>query len=289
MADNNNEENIKGTSSGGWDQFDPVHLRQAHIKMMRRSRRWSGSFILLAGILLLAYKMGAPIPGWLFTWPVLLMAVGLLVAIKSGFHNPGGFIMILIGAVFFADRSIPGIDIHNYILPLILIIIGISFILRPHGCGTNRRQFGRWQRGRLGRRGFYGPIPDGGQENIISQNTSPEGDNAEYISVNAVFGGVKKNIQSKNFKGGDITSFMGGAEINFMQADIQHPIELEVNNVFGGTKLIIPSNWDVRNEISAVFGGVEDKRNFNNSTSGTDKRILLKGACVFGGVEVTNY
>ncbi len=289
MADNNNEENIKETSSGGWDQFDPVHLRQAHIKMMRRSRRWSGSLILLAGILLMAYKMGAPIPGWLFTWPVLLMAVGLLVAIKSGFRNPGGFIMILIGAVFFADRSIPGIDIHNYILPLILIIIGISFILRPHGCGTNRRQFVRWQRGRLGRRGFYGPIPDGGQENITSQNTSSEGDNAEYISVNAVFGGVKKNIQSKNFKGGDITSFMGGAEINFMQADIQHPIELEVNNVFGGTKLIIPSNWDVRNEISAVFGGVEDKRNFNNSTSGTDKRILLKGACVFGGVEVTNY
>ena len=82
---------------------------------------------------------------------------------------------------------------------------------------------------------------------------------------------------------------MGGAEINLMQADIQHPIELEVNNVFGGTKLIIPSNWDVRNDISAVFGGVEDKRNFNNSASGTDKRILLKGACVFGGVEVTNY
>jgi hypothetical protein len=27
---------------------------------------------------------------------------------------------------------------------------------------------------------------------------------------------------------------MGGSEINFMQADIQHPIELEVNNVFGG-------------------------------------------------------
>jgi predicted membrane protein len=132
-------------------------------------------------------------------------------------------------------------------------------------------------------------MPDRGPDNISSSNTSTEGDNAEYISVNAVFGGVKKNIQSKNFKGGDVTSFMGGAEINFMQADIQHPIELEVNNVFGGTKLIIPSNWDVRNEISAVFGGVEDKRNFNNSASGTDKRILLKGACVFGGVEVTNY
>ncbi len=291
MADNNNDEDIKGTSPGGWDPQEFTHLRQTHMKMMRRSRIWSGSLILLVGILLLAYKMGAPIPGWLFTWPVLLMALGLIVAMKSRFRNPGGFIMILIGAVFFADRSIPGIDIHNYIVPLILMVIGISFILRPNRCDRHRRQFvgGRGRR-RFDRRGFYGPTPDGDRpDNITPCNTSPEGDNAEYISVNAVFGGVKKNIQSKNFKGGEITSFMGGAEINFMQADIQHPIELEVNNVFGGTKLIIPSNWDVRNDISAMFGGVEDKRNFNNSASDTNKRILLKGACVFGGVEVTNY
>jgi hypothetical protein len=53
--------------------------------------------------------------------------------------------------------------------------------------------------------------------------------------------------------------------------------------------LIIPSNWDVKNEISAVFGGVEDKRSFNNSVPDSEKRILLKGACVFGGIEVTNY
>ena len=290
MADNNNEENIKGTSSGGWDREEPIHFRQEHIKMIRRSRILSGSLILLVGVLLLAYKMGAPIPSWLFTWPVLLMAVGLLVAMKSRFRNPGGFIMILIGAVFFVDRSIPGIDIHNYILSWILIGIGISFILRPNRCDRHRRRYsGDWRRRRFGGPGFYAPMPDDRPDNISPEKTSPGGDNAEYISVNAVFGGVKKNIQSKNFKGGDITSFMGGAEINFMQADIQHPIELEVNNVFGGTKLIIPSNWDVRNEISAVFGGVEDKRNFNNSVSGTNKRILLKGACVFGGVEVTNY
>jgi predicted membrane protein len=84
-------------------------------------------------------------------------------------------------------------------------------------------------------------------------------------------------------------SFMGGSEINFMQADIQHPVELEVNNVFGGTKLIVPSNWDVKNEISAVFGGVDDKRSFNNSIPDSNKIIRLKGSCVFGGIEVTNY
>ena len=251
---------------------------------MRSSRIWSGFFLLVAGLLLLGYKMGAPIPEWIFTWPVLLIAIGLLSGIKSRFHNPGSFIMILIGSIFLIDQSIPGIDFHNYILPVILIGVGILFILRP-------------RRGRLERKGWdrknwnYGckdsfTTLQANQQNESASNTTDQG---EYLDVQAVFGGVKRNIQSKNFKGGEIVSFMGGAEINFMQADLQHPVILEVNNVFGGTKLIIPSNWDVKNEISAVFGGVEDKRTFTNNTPDSEKKIYLKGSCVFGGIEVTNY
>ena len=252
---------------------------------MRSSRIWSGFFLLVAGLLLLGYKMGAPIPDWIFTWPVLLIAIGLLAGIKSRFHNPGSFIMILIGSIFLIDRFLPGINFHNYILPIILIGIGILFILRP-------------QRGRFGRRGWdrkrwnfdrKDPFTTDPSENQQSVSSPAISDQGEYIDVQAVFGGVKRNIQSKNFKGGEIVSFMGGAEINFMQADLQHPVVLEVNNVFGGTKLIIPSNWDVKNEISAVFGGVEDKRSFTNNTPDPEKKIYLKGSCVFGGIEVTNY
>ena len=242
---------------------------------MKSSRIWSGLFLVIAGFLLLAYKMGAPIPGWLFTWPVLLIGIGLLTGIKSRFHNPGSYIMILIGTIFLADQSIPGINFHNYIVPSILIGIGLVFILRPKGSSCERKRR-NWN-------------TDDVLKNGISTNTFSEGENAEYIDVHAVFGGLKKNIQSKNFKGGEIVSFMGGSEINFMQADIQHPIVLEVNNVFGGTKLIIPSNWDIKNEISAVFGGVEDKRSFQNSIPDPDKRIILKGSCVFGGIEINNY
>lgn len=253
--------------------------RYRHIKS---SRIGSGLLLVIAGILLLGYKMGAPIPGWLFTWPVLLIAIGLLAGVRSKFHNPGSFIMILIGSIFLIDQQIPGIEFHNYIVPIFLIGIGLLFILRPRPHRFNRR-YRRWDR--------MNSSPGTEKENIKpdESSTSAYSSNEEYIDVVAVFGGVKRNIQSKNFKGGEIVSFMGGSEINFMQADIQHPIELEINNVFGGTKLIIPSNWDIKNEISAVFGSIEDKRNFNNSAPDTNKRIILKGSCVFGGIEFTNY
>lgn len=258
----------------------------------RGSRIWSGIVLIGAGLLLLAYKMGAPIPGWIFTWPVLLIAIGILSGIRSKFRNPGSIIMILIGTVFLADQSIPGIDFHNYLIPVILIGLGLIFIFRPkHQCQRRERFMRRGDRpGRMN----FDPVANSYSNANVNPNSNPNAnasanDNGEYIDVQAIFGGIKKNIQSKNFKGGEIMSFMGGSEINFMQSDIQHPVVLEVNNVFGGTKLIIPSNWDVKNEISAVFGGVEDKRTFNNSIPDSEKRILLKGACVFGGIEVTNY
>ena len=192
----------------------------------------------------------------------------------------GSFIMILVGGMFLVDQTVPGINFHNYIIPVILMGLGLLFILKPRkfGCDKNKH----FQNAKRNRSQNFN------HDNFNSPQTTNSADE-EYIDVYAVFGGIKKNIQSKNFKGGEVVSFMGGSEINFMQADIQQPIVLEVNNVFGGTKLIIPSNWDVKNEISAVFGGVEDKRSFNNSIPDSNKKILLKGSCVFGGVEVTNY
>ena len=254
-------------------------------KGMANSRVGTGLLLLLAGGLLLAYKMGAPIPGWLFSWPVILIAVGLLVGLKSKFQNPGAFIMILIGAIFLADRSIPGVDFHNYLIPVLLMGIGLIVIFRPknHQCTKNDPGMNP------GREAWKNNIETNPEHFTAPGKTLYEADHGEYINVQAIFGGIKKGIQSKNFKGGEIISFMGGSEINFMQADIQAPVVLEVNNVFGGTKLIIPSNWDVQNNISAIFGGVEDKRVFNNSVPDSNKKILLKGSCVFGGIEVTNY
>lgn len=260
-------------------------MEQNTYKHRKSNRIGSGMFLILIGILLLAYKMGAPIPGWLFTWPVILIVIGLFIGIKSHFRNPGGYIMMVIGSIFLVDNSIPGVDLQNYIAPIILISLGVIFILKPKNSSSHFRHR-NWNR------------PDSFNEvNLPVDPTNPSSENnrsyspaeGEYINVQAVFGGIKKNVTSKNFKGGEIMSFMGGSEINFMQADILQPVVVEVNNVFGGTKLIIPSNWDLKNEISAVFGGVEDKRNFNTSLPDSSRQIILKGNCVFGGIEVANY
>jgi len=255
---------------------------------MKSSRIWSGLILVGAGVLLLAYKMGAPIPSWVFTWPVLLIAIGLLTGVKSRFHNPGALIMIVVGGVFLIDQTSPELNFHNYIVPAILIGIGLVFMLKPRTNWGNMHKHKRdWRRMQYGNESTFDK--PGPPLNYVGSKNSTQGENEEYIEINTAFGSVKKIILSKNFKGGEINSFMGGNEINFMKADIQGPVVLEVNNVFGGTKLIVPSNWDVKNEVTAVFGGIEDKRNINSGIADQGKVLILKGTCVFGGIEVTNY
>ncbi|MEP6948231.1 MAG: DUF5668 domain-containing protein [Ginsengibacter sp.] len=260
---------------------------------MRSSRVWGGLVLVAAGSLWLANKMGAPIPHWMFTWPVLVIAFGILTGIKSRFHNPGAFIMIVVGGVFLLDQTSPELNFHNYIAPVILISIGLVFILRPKHNFKDVSKKNDWRN-----MYYHNPPPVNPPTSSVNPPTLPNyadtknstrEDDAEYIEINTVFGGVKKIILSKNFKGGEINNFMGGTEINLMKADIQQPIDLEINNVFGGTKLIIPSNWDVKNEVTAVFGGIEDKRAIGNTIADPGKIIVLKGTCVFGGIEITNY
>ncbi len=251
----------------------------------KRPRLFSGLILLAAGVLLLAYKAGAPIPAWVFTWPVLLIGIGTLMGIRSRFHNPGSYIMIAIGVIFLIDQSSPDLHFHNYILPAILICVGLVYIVKPgHSFG------GRFRDRMKGRMNSTDASPVSHSSGSYFQlDKDATEDNAEYVDINAVFGGVKKIILSKNFKGGEINSFMGGTEINLLKADIQGAIVLEVNNVFGGTKLMVPSNWDVKNEVTAVFGGIEDKRNIIGAMPDAGKIMILKGTCVFGGIEVANF
>ena len=252
---------------------------------MKSSRIWSGLILVAAGALLLASKMGAPIPSWLLTWPVFLIALGLLTGVKSRFHNPGALIMIIVGGIFLIDNMNPGLHFHNYIVPVILICVGLIFMLRPK---RNWKDMSKrnWRR-------MYGdnpvPLPCTPSLDFTGAKNSTQDDNAEHVEINTAFGGVKRIILSKNFKGGEINNFMGGTEINLMKADIQQAIELEINNVFGGVKLIVPSNWNIKNEATAVFGGIEDKRTIGSEVADATKIMVLKGACVFGGIEITNY
>ena len=111
----------------------------------------------------------------------------------------------------------------------------------------------------------------------------------DCVNATAVFGGVKKSVISKNFKGGEVVSVFGGTELNLTQADIQHPVVLDTTQIFGGTTLIVPSNWSVKSEVAAILGGVSDERMVAPTGYDPNKTLIIKGTALFGGLNIKSY
>jgi predicted membrane protein len=257
-------------------------------KMRSRGRVLTGVLLFFIGILLLLKTANLVwFPQWFFTWPMIFIAVGIFTGLKHGFRGGPWIIFLLIGGLFLANQIDPTLHMNNYIWPIILIAIGISFILRPR----RRHRWQRWKEQHYESRWQQQQDAAGSDANAIASADTAGGDydRRDFIDITAVFGGVKKNVLSKNFKGGDITSFMGGSEIDLSQADISGKIVIDVTNIFGGTKLIVPSGWDVQNDITAVFGGVDDKRQVSGVTLDLNKVLVLDGTCMFGGIEIRSF
>ncbi len=257
-----------------------------HYPKRGRGHVWAGLFLLVIGGVLLARALGVIFPDWLFTWPVILIAFGLFVGLRHSFRGPAWFIFIIVGSAFLADEAFPGISLRSYILPFIIIFFGIIFILRPWRHRHRHRFHHHW-------RDRY----ENNQTTLENQPVINEPANStdtaasanDFIDITTAFGGVKKVVFSKNLKGGDIVTFMGGAEIDLRQADFTNKITIDTTNIFGGTKLIVPSSWDVHSEIVAIFGGVDDKRQLNGQSLDPNKVIRLEGTCLFGGIEIRSF
>ena len=235
---------------------------------------WTGAFLLIIGGLALAKSFRVPMPVWLFTWQMLLIGIGLFIGFRKGFRDGGWFVPIIIGGAFLVNDYFLVGDLRRHVWPLVLIVLGVFFILRP------RRK--RWP-------GWAEKKNAGVQAETIDTLNEESYTQDDFINSTCVFSGTKKVILSKNFKGGDMVNVFGGCEIDLTQADMTSPAVLEITAIFGGATLVVPSNWAIKSEAATIFGGIGDKRKFLSPTETATKTLILKGTIIFGGVEIKSY
>jgi predicted membrane protein len=230
-----------------------------------RGRAIAGLIVVIAGTILLARQMGVDMPYWIFTWPMLLIAIGLYIGFRHNFRNPGWMIPTGIGLVFLVEHLVPDVEMRQYLWPIVIIAIGLFMIFRPH---------------RRGRGDYW--------KNWENRDAQSFADSA--FETVTIFGGDKKQIISKDFRGGESVCAFGGVEINLTQADINGTATIEVVQLFGGTKIIVPPHWKVlTDELVCVFGSLEDKRQVAGSVVDGSKTLVLKGTCIFGGIDLKSF
>jgi predicted membrane protein len=223
-----------------------------------------GMIVLVLGALLLADNLGMMPWGFksiVFSWQMLLIGIGVLNLF--GRHSFTGVILIFIGGFFLLPEIFAfTFSFSKLFWPILLIMIGILIIFR-HTLGFNRYD-------------RYKDIPN-----------KPTEDNTEgFIDEVNIFGGSKQRYMSQSFKGGKITSIFGGSEIDLTQAQLAEGTNvLEMVCIFGGSAIIVPSDWHVRSEVVSILGGFADKR-INNPAMAHDRQLIIKGVAIFGGGEI---
>ncbi len=223
-----------------------------------------GILLILAGGLLLLDTFNItqlPIRHYIFSWKTLLIGIGI-VFLTTKEKVTTGYILIGLGIIFWLPSLLNySITLSQIILPAILIGIGILVITR-----------------RTGHRGHH---------KFSRQNTV---NSTDYLDDISILGGGAKIVQSKNFKGGDITAIFGGSEFNLKDAELSADgCIIDVFTMFGGSKIIVPDSWIVKSDMLSIFGGFNDKRAIIPNESQSSNVLHLKGAVIFGGIEIKSY
>lgn len=236
----------------------------------------SGLVIIIIGLAFLLDNMGLNIPHWVFSFWTFLIALGVFLGVRRNFKGVGWLILILFGVYQTVDDMGFDFDVSKYALGFGLVIIGGFLILKPRDKKSFRDNL---------KNEFGGGVGENAEFKAADKNSNSN----DIIDVTAVFGGSNQTVYSKNFKGGDITTVFGGADIIMTQADFNDSVSIDVTAVFGGIKLIVPPNWAIKSNVTAIFGSVEDKRGHMLPVDQMQKTLILDGTVLFGGIEIKSF
>jgi len=245
------------------------------------SRVILGIILIAIGVIYLLKSFYFPIDIEIFSFPFILVVIGIIIMLNSGNKLFGAIIFIFGLLLYFGD--------HITIWPFFFILWGIYIIFKQR---TRRHRY------------FENP-PSGTDPNPnpdLKQEQHPDSGfnkkhfydysiRKDYLDDVSVFGGGHKVIHSDSFKGGNITAIFGGSEIDLTQCKLAPGDNyIDVVIIFGGTTIVVPNNWNVILNVTPLFGGFSNKKSrYVSSAIEPSGTLIIKGVVLFGGGEIKSY
>lgn len=189
--------------------------------------------------------------GW---WTLFIIVPCVISVSKNGF-NPMPTTGLIIGILLLLSEwhIIPSSFIWRMFFPIILIVFGISLILKDSSAKNKMRQ--------------NGPVN--------SQSDVPD--------YRAILGSQKINYDDDTFIGATIDSIFGGMELNLRNAYFQEDVVINCTSIFGGINIFVPSNINVKVSCVPILGGVSNRIKNNNPNAPT---LFINATCMFGGIDI---
>lgn len=215
---------------------------------------WGVAFIIV-GLILGANGVGLTninlfFNGW---WTLFIIVPCFIGLFKKNNSKTGNIIGLLVGVLLFlSTREIIDFDsISSLIFPIILVVIGITMIFNNT---TNR--------------------------DILEKIKILDTDDLEPIT--STFSSQKVIIDD-DYKDTAIDAIFGSVEIDLTEAKIKNEQLIKSSSIFGGVKIVLPKNINVKVKSTSIFGGVENKTRNKKNNKVT---IYIESFCLFGGLEI---
>jgi cell wall-active antibiotic response 4TMS protein YvqF len=234
------------------------------------SRIFFAIFLIVAGTLLFLGNLGLlPIHSFWDLVPIGMIVLGLVRLLQSA--RPGrrlfGALLIIFGLLFLlVNLGILHIRARDGSWPLsiLFIVFGIGLLLKVLDAGGDR-PFGRW--GRTG---------SGADMNLLEEV--------------AVFGSVKRKLDTADFRGGEIHTLFGEVKVDLRRSGIaspQAPVTVDATAIFGAIKIRVPDAWRININGMGILGAYEDRTIPPNQIAGAPI-VNITGLSMFGSVEIEN-
>ncbi|MBE8714657.1 LiaF transmembrane domain-containing protein [Sphingobacterium hungaricum] len=289
-----------------WNETTPPHKNNNTTNIV-------GTVIVLLGLALLFKTMnwGNFFPGWLFGWEMILIVIGLVIGVNSRFEKKSSVILIAVGSIFLI-KDMLNLPVGKFIIPAAIILLGIYLIKRnralpytppmpPQDDQDDKDDTFDWDKRVDEDFTFSQKSTTEGTSASSQEEAQPKFSNAynkkqgqysfqydNHIQLNTIFADTKKVILTKNFLGGTVTNIFGSSQINLLQADINQPVVLDIFQLFGSTKIIIPTNWIASANVSSIIGDLDDRRIPFEITMENNKKLYITGTSIFGSVTIRN-
>ena len=142
--------------------------------------------------------------------------------------------------------------IWKLMIPIILIIIGCSFIFKD---------------------AFKTKV----NEKIKTLKTN---ENTCY----ATFSSQNLKYEQENFKGCELNAIFGEITCDLREAKISKDVVITASSIFGGITIYAPNDIKIKVKSTSIFGGVNNK--YQNKKEDKTITIYVDATCIFGGIDI---
>lgn len=205
-------------------------------------------------------QMNLFFPGWWTMFIIVPCFINLFSYDESKIWNLAGLVIgfcFLLGCLGIFSLSI----IWKLLAPAILVVIGLSFIMK-----------------------------DAVKKQVLKNAKEVQDDEKhEYC---ATFSDQKLDFEGEKFEGAKMEAIFGGIQCDLRGAKIEDGATIKATSIFGGIRIKVPEEIEVKLASTAVFGGATNeckapkKKKGDKEAVKAKKTLYVDATCVFGGVEV---